>query len=137
MYNIHTAGSASSPIQVTLQVNEKVDTGAGSSLLSRNWLSKIRLNWHEIRAVSQSESLAPLLHEYSEDGLGTIDGFEAKLYVAEGAWPRFHKPRPVPFALCKAAEEELDRLERVSKMENVENSNWAAPLLSMCRKNSY
>ena len=86
--------------------------GPGPSLLGRNWLNHITLDWKSIRTISQHQgSLKSLLTEFKDvlsEGLGTIDGFTATLHLSKDARPRFWKPRPVPFSLRETVEEELD-----------------------------
>ena len=93
--------------------------GAGPSLLGRDWLRVVKLDWRNIAKVakvSQSSSLesrvAVLRDRYREvfsEALGTITPFQAKLSVNDGARPKFFKLRPVPFALRERVEQELDR----------------------------
>ena len=57
-------------------------------------------------------ALKELSDEYAEvfqDGLGTMKSFHAHLSLKESATPRFHRPRPVPFAIKDAVGRELDR----------------------------
>ena len=89
--------------------------GNGPSLLGRNWLEHIHLNWREIKAVSNHPrgSLQYLLEKYAEvfsDELGTIKSRTAKLNVKPDASPKFCKSRTVPYALRDKIEEELDRM---------------------------
>ena len=113
--------------------------GHGVNLLGRNWLRRITLNWSEIRTINQyKDSVESLLTEYGDvfaDGLGTITGFTAKLHVPEGTRPKFCKPRTVPFAIREAVEEELARLERTGVIERVTNSDWAAPIVCVPKRN--
>ena len=56
------------------------------------------------------------------------------MVVDPAAKPRFHRPRSVPFALKKAVEEELDRMERAGVIEKVDHSEWAAPIVVVSKK---
>ena len=115
--------------------------GAGPSLLGRDWLRIVRLDWRNIAKVarvSPSSSLenrvAVLRDRYREvfsESLGTITPFQAKLSVTDGARPKFFKPRPVPFALRERVEQELDRLERDGVLERTHYSEWAAPIVAV------
>ncbi len=79
-----------------------------------------------------------MLAEYDDmfaERLGTIAEHQAKLHVAEGARPVFCKPRPVPFAMKEAVEEELNHLERMGVVDKVDSSDWAAPIVSVLKRN--
>jgi hypothetical protein len=57
--------------------------GSGPTLLGRDWLSSIRLNWREIHHVHPAP-LQSVLAQYPsvfQEGLGTLKGFKAKIYV--------------------------------------------------------
>lgn len=115
--------------------------GAGPSLLGRDWLRVVKLDWRNIAKVSrvsQSSSLeshvAALRDRYREvfsESLGTITPFRAKLSVTDGARPKFFKPRPVPFALRERVGQELDRLEQDGVLERTHYSEWAAPIVAV------
>ena len=108
-------------------------------MLGRDWLRKVKLDWWEIRAITKhKKSLKSLLAEFEDvmsDQLGTIKGFKAKLHVAKDAKPKFCKPRPVPYAMREAVEEELDRLERTGVIKQFGSSEWAAPIVCVPKKN--
>ena len=40
--------------------------GTGASLLGRNWLQKIRLNWQEVHQLQQIPALQETLKRYAE-----------------------------------------------------------------------
>ena len=106
--------------------------GQGASLMGRDWIRKIRLNWKSIGLASLTTKTEALLEKYSEvfeEGLRPMNTFEASLNVKPGSKPRFHKARPVPFALKPAIESELDRLERAGVVQKVAHSQWAAPVV--------
>ena len=60
--------------------------------------------------------------------------FQAKVTVAKDASPKFHRARPVPYALKSKVEEELDRLERDDIIEKITHSHWAAPIVTVPKK---
>ena len=114
--------------------------GTGPTLLGRDWLSQIRLDWRQIHYV-HSHSLQMVLGRYPsvfEDGLGTLRGFKAKIYVDPNAEPRFNPARSVPYALRDLVDKELTRLQQEGTLEPVEISEWAAPIVVVlkCDKKS-
>lgn len=109
--------------------------GSGPSLLGRNWLARSQLDWKQIHRV-QSYGLQAVLDRHSEvfrDGLGTMKGFAAKIYVDPNATPSFSPARSVPYALREKVEQELDRLHREGVLEPVEVSEWAAPIVAVLK----
>ena len=92
----------------------------GPSLMGRDWLKIIRLNWQTIGRMSRSEGsiddhVAALQDKYQEvfsNTLGMITPFQAKLSVKKDARPKFFKPCSVLFALRERVEHELNRLEK-------------------------
>ena len=109
--------------------------GKGPTLLGRTWLKQILLNWPSICYAAQPE-LSNLLDKYKEvfeDGLGTFRGYEAKLEIDLQAQPRFNKDRSVLYAMKEGIEEELDRLVKEGKLEPVEYSDWAAPIVAVLK----
>ena len=113
-----------------------VVAGDGPSLLGRNWLQLMKLNWHSIKAVNtpKDDSLNYLLDKFSDvftGKLGTIKSFSAKLSLKAGEEPKFFKPRSVPYAVRGAIDEELDRLEQQDILEKVTHSEWATPIVAV------
>ena len=79
--------------------------GVGCSLLGRDWLRQIRLDWKSVAqtvANIKSNCHASLLQKYSEvfnDQLGKFRSGKAHLEVHPVAGPKFCKHRPVLLAL--------------------------------------
>ena len=128
-------------VQVTVSYGQQGGTftlyvvkGGGPSLLGRDWLRHIRLDWKTIaRTVREAlpARLEVLLQSYSEvfgGELGTMNSVQARLQVKPDAQPKFFRPRAVPFAL-KEAKLELDRLTKAGIIEKVDHSDWAAPVV--------
>ncbi len=143
---LQTIGKAR--VQVTYNNQEEklvlyVVKGVGPSLLGRSWLSHLRLDWSQIAKVlavtrdNVCPTLGHLLEKYQDvfsDKVKVIKGFQAKLQLKEGAPPRYHRPRPVPFAMIEAVGRELDGLEAAGIVERVTSSEWAAPLVIVPKK---
>ena len=68
------------------------------------------------------------------EGLGTLKGTEAKIYVDPNAPPKFMKARPVPYALKAKVEKELDRLQSEGIISPVEFTEWAAPIVPVVKQ---
>ena len=118
--------------QAATEVPLIVVQGAGPTLLGRNWLQH---NWQEIHHV-RSESLQSVLDKYStvfQEGLGTLEGFEAKIHVDPDARPRYFRHRSVPYAMRDKVEAELERLQAEGTLEPVDVSDWAAPIVPVVK----
>lgn len=111
--------------------------GGGPSLLGRDWLDKLPLDWREIFRMQSGENLPLILARHAEiftAGQGTLRGVKVKLYVDEEVQPKFCKARSVPFALRQRVEEELERLERDGIIEPIQFSDWAAPIVPVMKR---
>ena len=113
--------------------------GNGPSLLGRNWLKYIRLNWNTIFTVrtAKMKPLHTLLQRHKplfSKELGEIHPFTASLHVKPDATSRFFKPRPVPFAIKDAISQELKRLEKQGTISPVTHSDWATPIVPVPKK---
>lgn len=118
----------------------------GPTLLGREWLYKIRLNWHKIFKVEQvarevkidNQKLKAAVKDFKEifDGThGKAANIKVQLQVKEDAKPIFYKPRPVPYALRQGVEDELKRLVEIGVLEKVDFSDWAAPVVPVRKAN--
>ena len=89
--------------------------GSGPTLIGRNWLEVLQLDWKEIFNLSSnsSVSLDSVIQKHEtvfQDGLGMLEGFEAKILVDPSAKPKYCKIQAVPYAPCDKVEKELTRL---------------------------
>ena len=69
-----------------------------------------------------------------QEGLGTLQGYQAKILVEPGAVPRFNPAKSVPYALRDKVDQELQRLQDQGILEPVETAEWAAPIVVVLRK---
>ena len=111
----------------------------GPALFGRDWLNKITLNWKALSRTpsTPARTLAEVLDQHEAvfaDGLGTVRGVTAKIHVDPQASPRFCKARPIPYALRNKVAMELERLEKQGIIEPVEFADWAAPIVSVLKK---
>ena len=108
----HKEQTATLPLVIT--------EGNGPTLLGRNWLEALRLDWRHPDAFKEE--------------LGELRGVTAKIHVNPDAWPRFEKVRPVPFAIRHKVEQELDRLQTLGIIRPVQFSDWAAPIVPVMKQ---
>ena len=118
--------------EVTLPIH--VVEGDGPNLLGRDWITTFKGCVSSLcNVVSTSNAdLDQVLSKHTAvftNELGALKGFKAKLYVKSDATPKFHKARPIPFALKKPVEAELQRLEDEGIISPVQFSSWAAPVV--------
>ncbi len=109
--------------------------GTGPTLLGRNWLLKIQLNWAKLYYASNSD-LQSIVDKYSavfEEGLGTYKGYQAKIHVDPNANPCFFKPRTVPYSMREGIEAELSKLVAEGTLVPVEHSDWDAPIVPVLK----
>lgn len=113
----------------------------GPSLIGRDWLQQIKLDWsamcHWISPSQSDQMVKTLMHKYADvfkAELGTMKGIKAKLVLKAGAVPRFIRPRPIPFALKEAVEQELHHLEEQGILRRITHSSWAAPIVVVPKK---
>ena len=110
----------------------------GPNLLESDWLQVIKLNWQNIFKIQEENpQLQSILDAHSDvfsEGLGTLKGTTAKIYVDPEATPKLMKARPVPYALKAKVELELDRLQRENIISPVEFSEWTAPIVPVVKQ---
>ena len=111
-----------------------VTEGQGPSLLGRNWLGELKIDWKNTYKVQESNTLTAVLDAHEavfRKELGTINCTTAKIQVDPQVPPVFHKPRPVPFSLRHEVEVELERLEKEGIIRPRQFSQWAAPIVAV------
>ena len=109
--------------------------GDGPSLFGRNWLDKIKVDWHAIHQVVDG-ALEEVLLSHKDifmEGLGTLKGFKAKLSVDPQANPKYCRARSVPYSMNEKVESELQRLVAEGTLEPVQFSDWASPIVSVLK----
>ncbi len=114
-----------------------VVAGDGPSLLGRDWLEQLRLDWKEIHRL-HGDALQTVLARHPDvfqAELGTMRGYKATIDVDPEAKPRFCKACPVPYAMRQMVEDELDRLVREGITEPVQYAQWAAPIVPVLKSN--
>ena len=114
-----------------------VATGIGPSLIGRDWLHELKLDWTTIHSVQAESKLQSLLQQYSvvfNEGAGKLEGVEAKIVIDSAVPPKFCRARTVPHALKPKVEVELKRLQQTGIIEPIEHSDWAAPIVPVVKK---
>ena len=94
-----------------------VAAGTGPSLIGRDWLHELKLDWTTIHSVQAESKLQSLLQQYSvvfSEEAGKLEGVEAKIVVDPAVPPKFCRARTVPHALKPKVEVELKRLQQTA-----------------------
>ena len=99
--------------------------GNSPTLLGRNWLKFLRLDWPSLFHMEQSNELEKVLKQHEnvfKEEMGLLKDFQVHIPVDPSISPKFFKARSVPYALKEKIDNELDRLVREGIYEPVEYS---------------
>ena len=115
--------------------------GNSANLFGRDLLLKIRLNWNDICVVSPRAEVHQLRQKLKQDfpelfhtdKQRQVVDVKARITYDQNAQPRFHKPRPVPYAMRERVGEALDRMVEDGVLSPVEQSDWAAPIVPIVK----
>ena len=115
-----------------------VVSGNSPSLMGRDWLQKIQLNWHAICQVvkDKPQMLEDVLQKHAvvfSEKMGVAKNIVAKIHVDPEATPKFYRARSVPYAIKGKIEQELQRLENEGVVSKVVESEWAAPIVPVIK----
>ena len=113
-------------------------------LLGRDWLGKLRLDWQGLlKSCTKGDPRINALHTASwinefpdvvKEGLGRLKRIRADIELKGKVKPIFCKSRAVPFALRKQVEEILQQQVEDGELQPVEQSEWAAPIVVVKKK---
>lgn len=85
------------------------------TLMGKNWLQHLRLNWKEIKSIRQCDkknlSMKDILEKYKnefETGIGKLKDIKGKLTLQDGTRSTFCNDREVAFALRPRIKEKLN-----------------------------
>ncbi|CAA9998983.1 unnamed protein product, partial [Nesidiocoris tenuis] len=70
---------------------------------------------------------------YDTSEIGTFKNFEFDIKLKPNSTPVFQRARPIPFALRRGVEEELDRLVRENVLEKLDYSEWSSPVVPIVK----
>ena len=115
--------------------------GNGPSLLGRNLLSTLQLEWFAVHRMSTTSltrypQLRALLKKHSAGFSDTHQAIKtnvAKIYVDDNAVPKYFKARPLPYVMRDMVDKERDRLLTEDIIEPVQYSSWDAPVVPVMK----
>ena len=115
--------------------------GTGPSLLGRDWLQHIKLDWSNIfhtkqvgnKNCSSHPEQSNQFNDIFSDELGCFNGGKVSIHLKKDAQPVFLKARSVPFSLKSKVTDELDRLEHEGVLSSVDYSEWATPIVPVLK----
>ena len=112
----------------------KIIEGNGPTLLGRNWLQFIKLDWKNILNVVDLEKMLNKYDNVFSDKPGIIKHFTATFQLKEIVTPKFCKARPIPYAMRDKVSEQLDTMENQGILEKIDHSSWATPVVCIPKK---
>ena len=107
----------------------------GPTLLGRNWLSSLKLNWSKIHRLHDS-ALEEVLHKHLgvfKEDLGTLKVMQVKIHVDTSVPPKFCSVRPVPYAMHPMVDKAVDKLVEQNVIKPVQFSDWVAPIVPVLK----
>lgn len=108
-------------------------------LLGRDFISTFNIiieGIHNIRTKTPSlESILSSHQQVFDDNPGLFNLQTVKLNMRQDAVPIFLKPRPLPIAMVKKVDEELERLTKLGTITPCNYSDWGTPLVAVSKKN--
>lgn len=110
-------------VKTCLDVNELIRNDSFSTL-NVNFCS-------DLTSASIADQIVTDYSDVFSTELGHCTKFKAKLHLRQDAVPKFHKPRPIPFARMDAVKEEIQRLEANGTLSKTTHSEWAAPIVAV------
>ncbi|XP_054279604.1 uncharacterized protein K02A2.6-like [Macrosteles quadrilineatus] len=93
------------------------------------------INLADTNTSEEPDKLLTTFQDIFKAEIGKINSEQGHIQLKEGAKPIFVKPRQVPYALRKAVEDELHRLESSGIISKVENSQWGTPIVPVKKPN--
>ena len=113
-----------------------VISGNQPSLIGRNWLENLKLDWgsvHKLALLSQLEALLAGFGCLFKDELGSMKGVKAHIQMDPLAKPVKLRARAVPYGLKDAVDKALDKLVQKGTIEPVQHSTWATPIVPVVK----
>ena len=132
---ISTLGKIIVPVEYNSQKENLpllVVEAPGPSLIGRNWLKHIRLDWPnlcKVQSMTPIEDIQEKFKEVFQESLGEYKGPAVSLYVEKDARPRYFQARRVPYAIKKKVEEAIEKNVQSGIWIPVRSSDWAAPIV--------
>ena len=115
----------------------QVVSGEGPTLLGRDWLQKLRLNWREVFHVQSSANLQSILVRHSDvfkDELGTLKVVKLKLHTNPDVPPKFCKVRAVQFVIRPKVEKSWTGLNVKELLNQCSSATGPRPLCLLSSK---
>ena len=119
----------------------------GPTLMGRNWMKFLRLNWKEIKSVrlsndeqktSENKNVGKILEKHRklfEPGIGKLTNITGKHTLQDGAQPKFLQAEGSRIFIQTRVEEELEWLQQEGVISPIELSDCATPIVPLSKAN--
>ena len=108
----------------------------GPTLLGRDWLEHIHIDWPRIHRLHSQpdQQVQQVLDRYSAVFSSELGEIAGALHVDSSKPPQFFKARPVPYSRKNKVEAELNRLQESGVISPVQFLEWAAPIVPVVKR---
>ena len=110
------------------KTEEKLIAHVSEPLISVNSLKPTSNKASHLRSVEELKKSVVF-----DPGIGLVKGIRANLVVKKDAVPVTFKARPLPFAMRKRVEDELENMVKAKILFKVKDSPWSSPIVPVLK----
>ena len=109
----------------------------GPPILGRDFLQLFSMGISQVNFLRLPNEVNLVLKKFSKvfaPELGTFNKGKIKINLHQNAIPKFFRPRPLPFALQRKVELELEKLLKLNIIEQVDYAEWGTPIVPVIKR---
>ncbi|XP_044757268.1 uncharacterized protein K02A2.6-like [Coccinella septempunctata] len=127
--------------RIVTNMNFYVFKNGGPPILGRDFLNIYNIGFSNLNFMNERINIKTnaLINQFSNlfsEGVGLFNKSSLSLKLKNtNVTPKFHKARPIPYALKSPVEAEINRLLSLGIISPVDYSQWGTPVVPVLKKN--